>query len=123
LVGVSQTVEFLGAVGREPDDRVGTEQLAGGGDFAGPADVDAVGVAGPGQLGVVVDDEQGVVGVADAAVGRGGAFDLGPRELLLAQLDDVDAAAERRQQQRFRVLAVGAGIADEVEPGGAQPLA
>ena len=87
------------------------------------ADVDPVGVAGARQVGVVVDDEEGAVGVGDAAVGVGGAFDLRPPELLLAQLDDVDAAAERRPQQRFQVAAAGARVADEVEAGGAQPLA
>ena len=39
----------------------------------------------------------------------GGALDLAPSQLLLAQLDDVDAAAQRRPQQRFRVLAVAGG--------------
>ncbi len=53
----------------------------------------------------------------------GGALDLLAAQLLLAQLHDVDAAAQRRPQQRFRVLAVGPGVADEVEARGAQPLA
>ena len=52
-----------------------------------------------------------------------GAFDLRPPELLLAQLHDVDAAAERGAQQRFGIGAAGARVADEVEAGGAQALA
>src|SRR5262249_41395615 len=110
-------------VGREADDHVGTEQLPRRGDFLVVADVDAVGVAGAGQLGLVVDDEEGAVGVGDAAVGAGGALELGPAQLLLAQLGPVHAAAERRPQQGFGVLAVGPSVAAEVEPRGAQPLA
>ena len=56
------------------------------------ADVDAVGVAGRRQARVVVDDEEGAVGVAEAAEGRAGALDRAAVELLLAQLHDVDAA-------------------------------
>ena len=52
-----------------------------------------------------------------------GALDLRPSQLLLAQLDDVDAAAQRRPQQRFGVLAAGPGVADEVEARRAQALA
>ena len=52
-----------------------------------------------------------------------GAFDLRPPELLLAQLDDVDAAAERGPQQRFGIDAARARVADEIEARGAQPLA
>ena len=63
--------DLLLGVGREADDRVGPEQLA---RLAGRgvvlADVDAVGVAGERQVGVVVDDEEGAVGVAEAAEGR-----------------------------------------------------
>src|SRR3954469_8501999 len=81
-----------------------------------------VGAAGTRQLGVVVDDEEGAEGVGDAAEGSGGAFDLRPPQLLLAQLDDVGAAAQRRSQQRFQV-ARRPGIADEVEASGAQALA
>ena len=46
----------------------------------------------------------------------------GPPEVLLAQLDDVDAAAERRPQQRFGIGAVRPRVADEVEARGSQPL-
>src|SRR4051794_7647521 len=85
--------------------------------------MDAVGVAGAGQVGIVVDDEESAVGVADAAEGRSGAFDLTPSQLLLAQLDDVDAAAQRRPQQRLGVLTVRPRVADEVEARRAQALA
>ena len=55
--------------------------------------------------------------------GRRRPFDLRPPELLLAQLDDVDAAAERRPQQRFGIGPVRPRVADEVEACGAQALA
>src|SRR3954454_24857251 len=84
--------------------------------------MDAVGVAGARQLGVVVEDEEGAEGVGDAAEGAGGALDLRPTQLLLAQLDDVGAAGQRRPQQRFEV-GLRPRPADEVEAGGAQALA
>ena len=62
--------DLLLGVGREADDRVGAEDLAGLGDRdVVLADVDPVGVAGAGQAGIVVDDEQRAVGVAEAAKG------------------------------------------------------
>ena len=79
--------------------------------------------AGLRQLGVVVDDEEGAVGVAEAAEGERGELDLAAGQRLLAQLDDVDAAAERRAQERLGVAAARVGVADEVEARGAQPLA
>ena len=85
--------------------------------------MDAVGVAGPRQVGVVVDDEEGAVGVAEAAEGLRRALDLVPAQLLLAQLDDVDAAAQGGVEQRFGVAPAGHRLADEVEARGAQPLA
>ena len=85
--------------------------------------MDPVGVAGVGQVGIVVDDEEGAVVVAEAAEGLRGELDLAPRQRLLAQLDDVDAAAQRRGQERFGIGAVGSRLAAEVEPRRAQPLA
>jgi len=83
----------------------------------------SVGAAGNRQRGIVVDDEEGAVGVADAAEGGRGPLDLRPAQLLLAQLDDVDAAAERGAQQCFGILAAGARLAAEVEARGSQALA
>src|SRR5680860_261049 len=55
-------VDLLGGVGGEADQRVGAEDLAsGGGGGVGLAQMDTVGVDGAGQVGVVVDDEQGAV--------------------------------------------------------------
>ena len=63
-----------------------------------------------GQVGIVVDDEEGAVGVGDAAEGlRRRARSRAAAELLLAQLDDVGAAAQRRAQQRLRVVARAGG--------------
>ena len=111
-------------MGREADDRVRAEQRSRlGRRHVVLADVDPVGVAGAGQVGVVVDDEEGAVGVAEAAEGVRGELDLAPRQRLLAQLHDVDAAVQRRPQQRLGILAVRARLAAEVEARGAQPLA
>src|SRR5665811_1680552 len=111
-------------VGGEADDRVRAEDLARLLDrHVVLAEVDAVGADALRQPGIVVDDEQGRVGVAEAAEGPGRAHDLVAAELLLAQLHDVGAAAERRAQQRFRLAAAGHRLADEVEPRGTQPLA
>ena len=116
--------DLLLGVRGEADDRVGPKELARLLDRAVVlAEVDAVGVTGAGQVGVVVDDEEGAVGVADAAEVRGGPLDLRPSQLLLAQLEDIDAAAERRTHHRFGVPAAGAGVADEVEACGPQALA
>ena len=44
-------------------------------------------------------------------------------ELLVAQLDDVDAAAQRRLEQRTRILAVRPGLEDEIEARAGESLA
>src|SRR5688572_1942945 len=122
--GFARLRYLLLGVGREADDRIGTE----GGPRLGDrrvvlAQVDAIGSAGRGQGGVVVDGEEGAVGVGEAAEGRAGALDRAAVERLLAQLDDVDAAVESGEEKRLGILAPGARVADEVEAGGAQPLA
>ncbi len=61
--------------------------------------------------------------VANAAEGLRRALDLLAPQLLLAQLDDVDAAGQRGVQQRFGVATARHRLADEVEPRRAQPLA
>jgi hypothetical protein len=111
-------------VGREADDRIWPDGLAHfGSRHVLLPDVNAVGVAGAGQIGIVVDDEEGAVGVTEAAEGERGQLDLTARQRLLAQLDDVDAAPQRCPQQRLGVFPVGPRVAAEVEAGGAQPLA
>ena len=75
------------------------------------------------RCGVVVDDEEGAVGVAEPAEGERGQLDLAARQRLLAQLHDVDAAVQRGAQQRLGILAAGLRLADEVEARCAQPLA
>ena len=93
-----------------------------GGGHVVLAEVDAVGVADAGEVGIVVDDEEGAVGVAEPAEGAGRAGDRVLVELLLAELDDVGAAGQRRLQQQFGILPARQRLADEVEPRGAQPL-
>ena len=85
--------------------------------------MDSIGVAGPRQVGVVVDDEEGAVVVAEAAEGLSGELDLAPRQGLLAQLHDVDAAAQGGRQQRLGIPTARPRLAAEIEPRRAQPLA
>jgi hypothetical protein len=54
-------------------------------------------------------------------LGRG--HELLVAELLVAELDDVDAAAERRVEQGGGFLAVGARLEDEIETGAREALA
>ena len=94
-------IDLILGVRGEADDRLRPEHLAGLGDgHVVLAEVDAVGVADAGEVGIVVDDEEGAVGVAEAAEGAGRAGDRVLVELLLAELDDVGAAGQRRLQQR-----------------------
>ena len=85
--------------------------------------VDTVCVAGAGQVRVVIDDEEGAVGVAEASESARRALDHLAPQLLLAQLHDLDAAAQRGAQQRFGLFAARQGVADEVEARGTQALA
>ena len=81
------------------------------------AHVDAVRVARLDEVGPVVEDEQRAVGVAGATERRRGRDELVVRQLLVPELDDVDAAAERSVEQRVGVAPVRARLEDEVEPG------
>ena len=84
------------------------------------ADVHAVRGARDRQLGPVVDDEQRVVGVAQAPEDAPGAHDLALVAVLLAQLHDVDARLQRRAQQLLRLAAARPRLADQVEPRAAR---
>ena len=122
--GPDRGVELFRRVRREADQRAGAGLGARLGDRRVLlADVDAVGAAGLDQLRVVVDEEQGAVLVRGAPERLGQGNDLvGAPRRLLAQLDHVHAAAERRSQQRLRVAGARAAFADEVEAGFAQAL-
>ena len=71
-------------------------------------DVDAVGAARRDQVGPVVEDEQGPVlgGRAPEGLGEGDQLLVAARGLL-AQLDDVGAAAKRGVEQRAGSLPCG----------------
>ena len=110
-------------MGGEADDRVGAEDLPRLlGWHVVLSQVDPVGVAGLRQVGIVVDDEQGAVGVAEAAEDLGRALGRLPAQLLLTQLNDVAAAVQRGVQQRFGIRVAGKRVADEIEARRAQPL-
>ena len=104
---------------REPDQPVVPDEPPGLGDRrVAPADVDAVGVRLEDEVGAVVEDEERAVLVAGAAEGTGRLEELAVRKLLVAQLDDVDTAAQ---------CGVEAGspacLHDEVEQRALEPLA
>ncbi len=88
------------------------------------ADVDAVGAELRGELGPIVEDEEGAgvgCGVAEEA---GGGTQGRVRRVLVAELDQVGAAGERRLEQALELDRVEARVADEIqarvgEPGGA----
>ena len=77
--------------------------------------MDAVGVARLDEIGPVVEHEERAVAVARAPERRGRGDELRIRQLLLPQLDDVDAAAERRVEKRIGVRPVRAGLDDETQ--------
>ena len=95
-----------------------TTRAGGGGRAVVLADVDAVGAAGGDEVGPVVEDEERAVRV-------GGGPELARRrdqgvvaERLVAQLDDVGAAAQGGLEEGAR-----ARVADEVQAGGGDALA
>ena len=70
------------------------------------ADVDAVGAAGLDQVGPVVEEEERAVASAAARETAAAARAALASRRLLAQLDHVDAAAQRRVEQASEVAAV-----------------
>ena len=82
------------------------------------ADVDTVRVRVGDQVGAIVEDEQRAVGGAQRRVAPSGGDERRIVGVLVAQLHDVDAAAERTVDQR-----VVADVADEVQTCPLQPLA
>ncbi len=112
-------------MGGEADERPGAGELAGRGDGGVVlADVDAVGAELGGELGPVVEDEEGARVGGGVAEEAGGGAQGRVRRVLVAELDQVGAAGERRAEQALELDRVEAGVADEVEarigePGGA----
>ena len=82
------------------------------------AHVDAVGLGRDGKVGPVVHDEQRAVLVGDVPEHLRRVEHLLIARLLVAQLHHVDAARERRAQERLRTP-----VADEVEPGACEAVA
>ena len=103
----------------EPEQPIGTDERTRLVDrHVTPADVDAVGTARLDEVGTVVEDEERAV---RARTPRGTARGGDERivvELLVPQLDDVDAAAQRR----FEDVSVTAGE-HEIEAGATQLVA
>jgi len=83
--------------------------------------MNAVGVAARDEIGPVVQHEERPVRLAQAPERLGCTHDLLVRKLLVAQLDDVDAAPERSVEQRRGIVPVGARLQDETEAGAGEP--
>jgi hypothetical protein len=81
-------------------------------------DVDAVGTTCPDEIRPVIEDEERAVLLACHAKRLGRGDERVVLELLVAQLDDVDAAAQCGREEP-----VALRIADEVETGRGQALA
>src|SRR5581483_8867781 len=75
------------------------------------------------ELGTVVQDEERSVRVAGAPKRLRGPGELVGGELLVAELHDVDAAAQCRIQQRRGIFAVRPRLEHEIEPGAGEPRA
>ena len=75
------------------------------------------------EIRAVVEDEERAVLVAGGAERPGRGHERLVGELLVAKLDDVDAAAQRRVEQRTRVVAARPRLEDEVEARLREPLA
>ena len=113
-------VELLRRVGGEADERAGTRlgPRLGHGHVV-LADVNAVGAACLDQLGVVVQEEERAVAIGGAAKRlRQGDDLLGAPRRLLAQLDQVGAATERRIEERLGIAVAWPRVADEVKARG-----
>ena len=114
-------VDLRRRVGGEPDQHVGADELA---HLAHRhvllADVHAVGAHLARDERAVVDDQQRAESLAERPRGVGDRDELLVREVLLAQLHDVDAAGDRRAQELGQR---GARSADEVQPRSGQTCA
>ena len=112
-------VGLRGRVRGAPDDALRADGRAGRGRLAVVlADVDAVGAARLHQVGPVVEHEQRAVRVGGGAELARGRHEPVVGERLVAQLDHVDAAADRRREELPRPR-----VADEVQLGAGDPLA
>ena len=107
---------------READDRVGADGPPRLGERRVVLpDVDAVGAGALDEVGPVVQHEERAVRVARAPERLGGPDELVVGELLVAQLHDVDAAAQGRVEQAARIAAVRPRLEHEIEPRAGEP--
>ena len=116
VVGHRARVDLLGAVGGQADERVGPGDCARLGDRAVVlADVHAVGAGRGDEVGPIVEDEQRASDLAPLARDGGSGEDLLVGRVLAAQLEDVDAAAQRGREHGLQRAPAGRGVADQVQ--------
>jgi hypothetical protein len=87
------------------------------------ADVHAVGAAPFDEIRAVVQDEERAVVVTGAPERCGRDDEILVGEILVAKLDDVDAAAQRCVEQIGGILPVRAPLEHEIEPRAGEPCA
>jgi hypothetical protein len=84
--------------------------------------VDAVGAAGFNEIRAVVEDEERAVVLARSPERLRRHDEVFVDQRLVAQLDDVDATAQRSVEQRARIVAARQCLEHEVEAGARQAL-
>jgi hypothetical protein len=85
--------------------------------------VHPVGAAPLDEIRAVVQDEKCAVLVTGAPERGGRDDEILVREVFVAKLDDVDAAAQRRVEQFGWILSVRAPLEHEIEPRAGEPCA
>ena len=112
VVRAARGVELGGRMGREPDEALRADGGTGRRDgYIVLAYVHAVGLAGRDEVGAVVEDEQRTACVARGAEGARGLDEHFVARRLVAELDEVDPAVQRRVEERPR-----SGVAHQIEP-------
>ena len=106
----------------EPDKPIRADRTTSVGDRrVALTDVDAVGPGALDELGTVVQDEERAVRFAGPAKRYRRVDEVVGAELLLAKLDDVDAAAEGGVEELRRLAPMRPRLQDEVEPRAREP--
>ena len=118
VVGAVDVAQLFECRDREPEQPIGPDERPRLRDrHVAAADVNAVGAARLDEIRPVVEDEERAVLHARGSERLGGGDERVVVELLVAELDDVDPATQRRLED----VSVTAGE-DEVEAGASQSL-
>jgi glycine oxidase len=121
---LASCVDLAVRVGGEPEEHLRPDEITHlRGRHVLLADMDAISLRGERNLRPIVDDRQRAMAAADLNRLTRDRQQLALRDLLLAQLEDVDAARDRSREYVCQRPAAGASIADQVEPSSGQAAA